>query len=71
MNKVFFGTILSQATRQIRCISVNVERAQNNFMTEKHMNIALEELKHTQKLLEEAIESYKQTGPISSKIYLK
>lgn len=71
MNKVFFGTILSQATRQIQCMSVNVQRAQNNFLTETHIHRALEELKETQKLLEQAMESYKQEGPISSKVYLK
>lgn len=71
MNKVFFGTILSQATRQIRCISVNVERAQNNFLTEKHIHKALEELKETQKLLEQAMESYKSDKPVISKVFLK
>jgi hypothetical protein len=71
MNKVFFGTILSQATRNIRSISVNVERAQNNFLTEKHIYQALDQLKETQKLLEQAIESYKNDKPVITKVFLK
>jgi hypothetical protein len=71
MNKVFFGTILSQATRQIHCMSVNVQRAQNNFLTEQHITIALEELKQTQKLLEQAMECYKNDKPVITKVFLK
>lgn len=58
MSKVFFGAILSQASHQIRCMSVNISRAQNNFLTEKYIDLALQELKETQKLLEQAKESY-------------
>lgn len=71
MNKVFFGTILSQASHQLRSMSVNIERAQNNFLTEKHLHRALEELKVTQQLLEQAMESYKSDKPVISKVFLK
>jgi hypothetical protein len=74
MSKLFFGTILSQATRQIRSLSVNIERAQNNFLTEKCLNNALEELKETQRLLEEARDSYismKKDQSVISRVFLK
>lgn len=71
MNKLFFGTILSQATHQLRSMSVNIERAQNHFLTEKHIHIALEELKVTQQLLEQAMASYKSDKPVISKVFLK
>ena len=74
MNKLFFGTILSQATHQIRSLSVNVIRAQNNFFTEENINLALKELKETQRLLEEARESYidmKNGQSVISKVSLK
>ena len=58
MSKVFFGAILSQASHQIRSMSVNISRAQNNFLTEKHIDLALQELEKTQKLLQQAKESY-------------
>ncbi len=71
MNKVFFGTILSQANRQIQCMSVNIERAQNRFLVEKSISLALRELNETQKLLEQALENYKTNPPTISKLYLK
>jgi hypothetical protein len=39
-------------------MSVNISRAQNNFLTEKYIDLALQELKETEKLLEKAKESY-------------
>ena len=54
MNKVFISTLLSQANHQIRTMSVHITRAQSNFLVEKSLTIALEELKQTQKILEQA-----------------
>lgn len=71
MSKLFFGTILSQARIQLRSMSVNIERAQNNFLTEKHIHQALEELNVTKQLLEEAMASYKSDKPVISKVFLK
>ena len=71
MNKVFFGTLLSEATSQIRTLTVHVSRAQSNFLTEKSIDLALNELKETQKLLEQARDSYLSSKPITTTQYLK
>jgi hypothetical protein len=59
MNKVFFGRLISQATRRIQTMPVYLTRAQSNFLTVKSLDLAIEELKETQKLLEQAKEAYK------------
>ena len=71
MNKVFFGTLLSQATSQIRTLTVHVSRAQSNFLTERSIELALHELKETQRLLEQAKDSYLSSKPITRTQYLK
>lgn len=60
MNKVFFGRLISQATRRIQTMPVYLTRAQSNFLTVKSLELAIEELKETQKLLEQAKEAYNE-----------
>lgn len=60
MSKLFFGSLISQATRRIQTMPVYLTRAQSNFLTIKSLELAIEELKETQKLLEKAKEAYKE-----------
>lgn len=71
MNKVFFGTLISQATSQIRTLSVHVSRAQTNFLTEKSLDHAIHDLKEVQRLLELAKESYLSNPHPKTTQYLK
>lgn len=63
MSKLFFGTLISQATRRIQTMPVYLTRAQSNFLTMKSLELAIEELKETQKILEQAKEAYKDIQP--------
>jgi hypothetical protein len=58
MSKLFFGSLISQATRRVQTMPVYLIRAQSNFLTVKSLDLAIEELKETQKLLEEAKKAY-------------
>lgn len=71
MNKVFFGTLISQASGQIRTLSAHVLRAQSNFLTEKSLDLAIHDLKEVQRLLELAKESYLSNPKPSHTQYLK
>lgn len=63
MSKLFFSSLISQATRRIQTMPVYLTRAQSNFLTVKSLELAIEELKETQKLLEQAKESYVSNQP--------
>jgi hypothetical protein len=63
MSKLFFASLISQATRRIQTMPVYLTRAQSNFLTIKSLELAIEELKETQKLLEQAKESYVNNQP--------
>ena len=71
MSKLFFGTLISQATSQIRTLSVHVSRAQTNFLFEKSIDHALHDLKEVQRLLELAKESYLSNPKPTPTEYLK
>ena len=71
MNKVFFGTLISQASTQIQSISVHVLRAKSNFLTEKSIDLAMHDLKEVQRLLEQAKEAYIHNHRPSPTEYLK
>lgn len=62
MSKLFFGSLIFQATRRVQTMPVYLTRAQSNFLTIKSLDLAIEELKETQKLLELAKETYKQAS---------
>jgi len=52
MNKVAVTQLLLQAKYQIREMSVHLIRAESNFFREKSIDLALQDLKKTQKMLE-------------------
>jgi hypothetical protein len=71
MSKVFFASLISQANSQLKTLSVHVLRAQSNFLTEKSLDTAIQDIKEVQRLLELAKQSYLSNAKPTNTEYLK
>lgn len=59
MRKVFFGTLIAVAQKELLHIPPLLSRASSQFLTEKSLDEAIKQLQKSQELLLKAKESYK------------
>ena len=71
MSKLFFATLISQASTHMKTLTVHMSRAQSNFLTERSIDQAIHDIKEVQRLLELAKESYLTNAKPTSTEYLK
>lgn len=58
MSKLYYGTLVAKASGQLQNVIPLMARANNKFMVERSLDLAIQELQETQKILILAKESY-------------